>query len=70
MDPKRGMRPLPALTPDEECILRFLTSEPGHIDVIMNESHLAAGRLSGVLITLELKGLAKQLPGKYYVREK
>ena len=68
-DQKRGMRPLPALTPDEECILRCITSEPRHIDVIMNESRLAAGRLSGVLITLELKGLAKQLPGKYYVRE-
>jgi DNA processing protein len=68
-DPKRGMRPLPAITPDEECILRFLSSEPRHIDVIMNEARLAAGKLSGILITLELKGLAKQLPGKYYVRE-
>jgi len=68
-DQKRGMRPLPPLTPDEECILSRITSEPRHIDVIMNESRLAAGRLSGVLITLELKGLAKQLPGKYYVRE-
>jgi hypothetical protein len=26
------------------------------------------GKLSGGLINLELKGLAKQLPGKYYVR--
>jgi len=67
-DQKRGM-PMPALTPDEECVLRCIMSEPRHIDVIMNESRLAAGRLSGVLITLELKGLAKQLPGKYYVRE-
>ncbi len=66
---KRGMRPRPALTPDEECVLGCITSEPRHIDVIMNGSRLAAGRLSGVLITLELKGLAKQLPGKYYVRE-
>ena len=68
-DQKRGMRPLPALTPDEECVLSCISSEPGHIDAIMNESRLAAGRLSGVLITLELKGLVKQLPGKYYVRE-
>jgi len=66
---KRGMRPLPSLTPDEECVLDCITSEPRHIDVIMNGSRLAAGKLSGVLITLELKGLAKQLPGKYYVRE-
>ena len=66
---KRGTRPLPALTSDEECVLNCITSEPRHIDVIMNDSRLAAGRLSGVLITLELKRLAKQLPGKYYVRE-
>ncbi len=65
---KSGTRP-PALTPDEESVLSCITSEPRHIDVIMNESRLAAGRLSGVLITLELKELAKQLPGKYYVRE-
>jgi DNA processing protein len=66
---KSGIRPLPPLTPEEECALRCITNEPRHIDVIMNESRIASGRLSGVLITLELKGLAKQLPGKYYVRE-
>jgi DNA processing protein len=66
---KSGIRPLPPLTPEEECALRCITNEPRHIDVIMNESRMAPGRLSGVLITLELKGLAKQLPGKYYVRE-
>ena len=65
----RVTRPLPALTAEEECVLGCITNEPRHIDVIMNGSRLAAGRLSGVLITLELKGLAKQLPGKYYVRE-
>jgi DNA processing protein len=68
-DREHGKQPLPALTRDEECVLGCITSEPRHIDVIMNGSRLAAGRLSGVLITLELKGLAKQLPGKYYVRE-
>jgi DprA winged helix domain len=36
----------------------------------MTESHAHAGKLGGVLINLELKGLAKQLPGKYFVREK
>jgi len=62
-------RPLPALTQEEEKIYRFITDEPKHIDSIMNECRSSAATLSGVLITLELKGLAKQLPGKYYVRE-
>ncbi len=66
---QKSSLPLPALAPEEEAILRHITNEPRHIDVIMNESRMAAGRLSGVLTTLELKGLVKQLPGKYFVRE-
>lgn len=62
-------RPLPELTVQENSVFLRLTNEPKHIDLIMSESSLAAGALSGVLITLELKGLAKQLPGKYFVRE-
>lgn len=61
--------PLPVLTPDEATVLCCITNEPKHIDVIMNESLAHPGKLSGVLINLELKGLAKQLPGKYFVRE-
>lgn len=61
--------PLPLLTGEEETVFRIITDEPKHIDVLMKEAHSSAGKLSGVLISLELKGLAKQLPGKYYVRE-
>jgi DNA processing protein len=64
-----GTRPLPLLTPDETAVLKCMTNEPKHIDSLMNESRIAAGALSGVLVNLELKGLAKQLPGKYFVRE-
>jgi DNA processing protein len=58
---------LPPLTPDEAFVLKAVTDEPKHIDAIMAESIGAPGKLSGVLITLELKGLVKQLPGKYFV---
>jgi DNA processing protein len=67
--PVMPARPLPALTQEETTVLCCITNEPKHIDVIMNESRANAGKLSGVLINLELKGLAKQLPGKYFVRE-
>jgi DNA processing protein len=63
-----GIHPLPLLTPEEEAVFRFVTNEAKHIDTIMSESRVSAGRLSGVLINLELKGLAKQLPGKYFIR--
>ncbi len=67
-NPEPG-KDLPQLTADEKGILECITGEPKHIDRIMNESRRAAGVLSGVLITLELKGLVKQLSGKYYVRD-
>ncbi len=62
-------RQLPSLTNEETSVFKTVTDEPKHIDVIMAESGSTAGKLSGVLITLELKGLVKQLPGKYFVRE-
>lgn len=67
--PSMLARPLPALTQEESSVLGCITNEPKHIDSIMNESRANAGKLSGVLINLELKGLARQLPGKYFVRE-
>jgi DNA processing protein len=60
---------LPSLTPEETAVFETVTDEPKHIDVLLAESCSAPGKLSGVLITLELKGLVKQLPGKYFVRE-
>jgi DNA processing protein len=67
--PATTARPLPALTQEETSVLCCITNEPKHIDIIMNESRANAGKLSGVLTNLELKGLVKQLPGKYFVRE-
>jgi DNA processing protein len=57
------------LTQEEEAVFRHITNEPKHIDMIMTESGATAGKISGLLITLELKGLARQLPGKFFVRE-
>jgi DNA processing protein len=62
-------RPLPSLTQEEKTVLQCITNEPKHIDIIMNECKSTAGKLGGTLLNLELKGLAKQLPGKYFVRE-
>jgi DNA processing protein len=62
-------RPLPPLTPDEERVFQVLSDEPTHIDAILSASGSTPGMLNGVLTTLELKGLVKQLPGKYFVRD-
>ena len=62
-------RPLPAMTDDEASVLRSVTGEPKHIDALRAACGVTAGRLSAVLTALELKGLIKQLPGKYFIRE-
>jgi DNA processing protein len=65
----RGPAVRPALSAEEETIFGCLGDEPKHIDAIMNESRIEAGRLGAVLMSLELMGVARQLPGKYFVRE-
>lgn len=60
---------LPSLTEDEEPVFRQITNEPKHIDVLMKESSTTPAKISGALVTLELKGLVRQLPGKYYTKE-
>lgn len=57
---------LPPLTEGETSVLRQLSSEPKHIDALLGSCGMSAGMLGGVLTALELKGLAVQLPGKYY----
>jgi DNA processing protein len=59
----------PSITDEERSVFDTVSAEPKHIDAIMAESGRAPGRLGGILTTLELKGLVKQLPGKYFVRE-
>ena len=65
----REEKPIPPLTAEEKTVLGGITNEPGHIDRIMAESNTTPGRIAGILITLELKGLVRQLPGKYYIKE-
>ena len=58
-----------ALTNEETAIFTCVNADPKHIDAIMAESGSAAGKLSGILMSLELKGVVRQLPGKYFVRQ-
>lgn len=52
---------------EERRIYHLLTTSPQHIDEIIKRSNLSASTAAGLLMTLELKGLLKQLPGKFYV---
>ena len=56
------------LTDAERRICDLLGGTPLHIDAIIRESGLDAGKASSVLLNLELKGLIAQWPGKCFTR--
>ncbi|MGB9591913.1 MAG: DNA-processing protein DprA, partial [Candidatus Kryptoniota bacterium] len=56
------------LTLFEHKILEILTDEPQHIDVLAERSRMTTSDLLVQLLGLELKGVVKQLPGKYFVK--
>ncbi|MFQ5580124.1 MAG: DNA-processing protein DprA [Nitrospiria bacterium] len=58
----------PALESDEEILYGILSSDPKHVDQVILESTKTSSTVSGLLLTLELKGMVKQLAGQYYVR--
>jgi DNA processing protein len=57
---------LPPLTNEEAVVMDNLEAEPIHIDDLARKVSLASGRLSGLLLQLELKGAAVQHPGKQF----
>jgi DNA processing protein len=54
------------LEKDELYVLGRLTNMPKHVDEIAAECSMTSHLTGAVLIMLELKGLAEQLPGKRY----
>lgn len=55
-------------TADEHRLYQYLTWEGVHIDDLIEQSGLSSAAVSGLLLTLELKGLLRSLPGHFYVR--
>jgi DNA processing protein len=53
---------------DAGLLLRIIGEEPVGIDSIIESSGMAAGRASGLLVTLEVEGRIRQLDGKRFVQ--
>ena len=58
----------PLLQGEEKKLYDLLGFEPKHIDQLIHESALPIAAVSGLLLALELRGIARQLTGKFYVR--
>lgn len=61
--------PFPRLTAEEETVYRLLSLEPVHLDELIDRSRMSAQEVLAGLMFLEIKGLARQLPGKFYVKK-
>ena len=49
-------------------ILALVPPEETHIEAIIHASQLPAQAVASILLTLELRGLVRQFPGKFFVR--
>ena len=65
-----GPAPAPGPAPegDEARILAVVGGEPTHIDRVIEGSGVPSGRTAAVLLSLELKGWVRRLPGQHYIR--
>lgn len=66
--PAGGELPSPLLTGDEELVFQQLAAQELSIDEIVTACSLPVAKVSASLLSLELKRLVKQLPGKQFRR--
>lgn len=57
-----------SLTDDERAIYKMLSDEPVYIDDILGSSGLDRAKVSKAILSLQLKKLVKEIPGKQFVR--
>ncbi len=58
----------PELSVPERKLLEIIPYQPMHIDGIIQLSGMSASESAALLLPLEIKGLVKQTPGKYFCR--
>ncbi len=59
---------LPDLSQGEKGIFKLISDEPRHIDRIATDASVSVWDALSLLLSLELKGLVKQLSGKMFIR--
>lgn len=67
--PARNQEELPSLSQEERDVLKILSSTPKYVDEIGEKANLVVSRTLSVLLSLEMKELISQLPGKLFVRK-
>lgn len=57
---------LPELSAEESLVFESLGPYPVHIDDLVRKISMEPGKLSSILMQLELKGIVQQSPGKFF----
>jgi len=65
-DKNKKMDKLPPLSSEESLVLKELGPYPVHIDEIARNISMEPGKLSSILLRLELKEIVAQVPGKLF----
>lgn len=63
---KASAQPKVKLSPEEKEIFDLISTQPIHIDEITEKSSRTAPEVSVLVLTLEIKQVIKQIPGKFY----
>ncbi|MDD5005163.1 MAG: DNA-processing protein DprA [Candidatus Omnitrophica bacterium] len=56
------------LDKEADSVYKILSQEPQHIDEIINLTNMNVSQISSILMKLQLTNMAKELPGKNFVR--
>jgi DNA processing protein len=67
-EPASGSQSPSDLSAEEARVLALIQSEELHIDALIQASQLPTHVVASILVTLELRGLIRQFPGKFFVR--
>lgn len=63
-----AVKPVPHLPPEQRRILDMLTLHPRQTEGMIHESGLTAPQVAGILTLLEMRGLARRVPGNAFIR--
>ncbi|MDZ7266954.1 MAG: DNA-processing protein DprA [candidate division KSB1 bacterium] len=58
----------PDLQESDLAVYHLLSHEPVHIDILTRKLARSSAQVMAILLELELRGLIRQLPGKFFVR--
>lgn len=60
--------PVPELSSEEQQIMKLIPLEPISLDEIISQGSYSSSEMMSILLSLEIKGLIKQVPGLQYLR--